>query len=255
MLEKLNKEICFIDLETTGLDPKNDRIVKISIRKRLLDGTFELKSRLINPEIEIPNEASEIHNITNDTIKDAPTFKQVSKGILNYISNSVIVTYRGRVYDNVLLYSEFLRSEIKWDYSKNIFIDSYELYIKNEPRTLCKAYEYYTGKEYVDNRLHDSDYDTEILVDVFNEQLKKYYSDGIDLEKLTLDSNNNKRIVDIDGKFYVDENGDFRYNFGKAKDTKIEENEWQLGYILSGNYHENTKMFAEFFLNKIKNNK
>ena len=68
----LNKPIIFFDLETTGLNIANDRIVEISVLKVFPNGNKESKTWLVNPVIEIPKEASDIHGITNEKVVNEP---------------------------------------------------------------------------------------------------------------------------------------------------------------------------------------
>ena len=75
----LTRAIAFIDLETTGVSLSTDRIVEIAIIKILPDGSRQVKRKLINPEMPIPKETSDIHGITDDMVKDAPTFKQIGR--------------------------------------------------------------------------------------------------------------------------------------------------------------------------------
>jgi len=63
---KLNRPICFIDLETTGINLSSDRIIEIAIVKVLPDNTRQVKRKLINPLIPIPAASSAIHGITDD---------------------------------------------------------------------------------------------------------------------------------------------------------------------------------------------
>ena len=76
---QLKKPLAFIDLETTGINPGTDRIVEIAIVKILTDGTRSIKRKLVNPGMPIPKGSSDIHGITDEMVKDAPTFKQVAQ--------------------------------------------------------------------------------------------------------------------------------------------------------------------------------
>lgn len=81
----LTKPIVFLDLETTGVDPAKDRIVEISLAKIMPDGTREVKTRRLNPEMHIPEAASAIHGIYDKDVADCPTFREVSKSLWSYI--------------------------------------------------------------------------------------------------------------------------------------------------------------------------
>ena len=64
----LTKPLVFFDLETTGVNIATDRIVEISILKIFPNGNKESKTWLVNPEIEIPAEATAVHGITNEKV-------------------------------------------------------------------------------------------------------------------------------------------------------------------------------------------
>ena len=86
---QLQKPIAFIDLETTGTNLGTDRIVEIAIVKIAKDGTRQIKRKLINPEMPIPSGSSEIHGITDDMVKDAPTFRQVANELKQWVADKI----------------------------------------------------------------------------------------------------------------------------------------------------------------------
>lgn len=77
----LKRPIVFLDLETTGVDPAKDRIVEISLVKVMPDGTQEVKTRRLNPEMHIPEAASAVHGIHDEDVADCPTFREISKSL------------------------------------------------------------------------------------------------------------------------------------------------------------------------------
>jgi len=82
-----DKPLVFFDLETTGTNMLTDRIVEISVVKLFPDGTREVKTRRINPEMHIPEEASAIHGIYDDDVRDAPTFRQIAQSLYIYLED------------------------------------------------------------------------------------------------------------------------------------------------------------------------
>ena len=154
------KDLCFFDVETTGLDTRNDRIVKISIVKIKADGTREERNKLFNPLIEISEQAISIHKITNDDVKDELPFSKFAKGILSFIQDCVLISFKGIKFDIQILYYEFLRANINWDYTTVITVDCAELWNFKETRKLKDAYKHFTGKDVEEDKLHDSMYDT-----------------------------------------------------------------------------------------------
>src|SRR5882672_12449856 len=112
---KLTKPIAFIDLETTGTNLGSDRIVEIAIVKILTDGTKSVKRKIINPEMSIPKVASDIHGITDEMVKDAPTFKQMANELKQMLDGCDIAGYNSNRFDIPLLVEEFLRVQVDFD--------------------------------------------------------------------------------------------------------------------------------------------
>lgn len=212
---KLERPIVFFDLETTGLDVQNDRIVEIAMIKINPDGTRVVKDTLVNPTISIPAGASEVHGIYDDDVKDKPTFKQLSKSIHEFILGCDLGGYNCNIYDIPLIYNEFLRVGIEYDYSSVNFVDVGNIFKINEPRSLSAAMKFYCKKEMED--AHSAIADTEATVSVFIAQIKKYKDMPKSIDELSLFSNYDKKILDISGKFTTDSDGEIILNFGKHK--------------------------------------
>src|SRR5215218_3271632 len=120
---ELQKPIAFIDLETTGIHLGNDRIVEIAIVKISPEGSKTKKRKLINPQCPIPATASAVHGITDEMVKDAPTFKQAANEIKQFIDNSDIGGYNSNRFDVPMLVEEFLRSGIEFSVEGRKLID------------------------------------------------------------------------------------------------------------------------------------
>src|SRR6478672_8305764 len=143
----LQRPVAFIDLETTGVNLSTDRIVEIAIVKLLPDGTRQTKRKLINPEMPIPVSSSDIHGITNEMVKDAPTFKQAANEIKQFLENCDLGGYNSNRFDIPVLMEEFLRSELEVDLSDRKMVDVQHIFYQMEPRTLSAAYKFYCDKE------------------------------------------------------------------------------------------------------------
>ena len=143
----LRNPIIFFDLETTGVDIMSDRIVELSLIKVYPNGTEEVKSRRLNPERPIPAEATKVHGITDDDVKDAPTFKQVAKDLARIFEGCDVAGFNSNRFDIPLLEEEFLRAGVDFDFSKRRFIDVQTIFHKMEQRTLIAAYKFYCGKD------------------------------------------------------------------------------------------------------------
>ena len=231
MFKNLKRPICFIDLETTGLSTQKDRIVEISICKIHVDGTKEIKTKLFNPEIPISPEASAIHGYTNESLKDEPVFKKLAKGLAAFIADSDLGGFRSNAYDFPLLSNEFERAGITWNWQDSNLIDSYNILVAKEPRTLGGVYTHYTG-EIMENA-HSAKADILATVEIFEKQVEKYELAVDNMNELALLSNYGKKMVDLSGKFTEDVDGDLVLNFGKHKGKKAKEERGFLEWMLT----------------------
>ncbi len=236
---ELTKPICFFDLETTSIDRAVTRIVEISICKLYPHGGKDIKTRLINPEIPIPSDSTEIHGITNDSVKDKPTFKQVSKGLIDFIGDSDLAGYNSNNFDIPVLVNEFRRVGVDFDYSNRCLVDVQNIFKRKEQRTLGAAVKFYLGRDLID--AHSAEADILATVDVFKAQLKKYDDLPKTIKELALYTNYDKEIVDIEGKFQKDRDGNLIFNFGKHKGTLARAEPNFVEWMLRGDFTEDVK--------------
>lgn len=227
----MQKPFIVIDFETTGVNSREDRIVEIGMVKVLEEGPAESKRTYVNPEIPIPIGATECHNITDEMVKDAPTFRRLAKSLLEFIDGYDIVGYNSISFDIPLLYSEFHRAGLKWDYSKVHFIDACNIFKRKEERTLSAAVKFYTGQEFPD--AHSAIVDCSGTLEVLYAQLKLYpdITDKTNAE-LALYSNYDKPFFDIAGCFTKDEVGRWIFNFGKYKGEDPKDHKHYLKWML-----------------------
>lgn len=148
-MHKLNlkKPLAFFDLETTGVNIVRDRIVEISILKATVNGKREIKTMRINPEIPIPIEASLIHGIYDEDVKDCPTFREVAKNIAAFLEGCDLAGFNSNRFDVPLLVEEFLRAGVDFDTKNRKLVDVQRIFHMMEPRNLAAAYRFYCGKE------------------------------------------------------------------------------------------------------------
>lgn len=241
----LKRPIIFFDLETTGTNIMRDRIVELSYVKIYPNGTEEEKTRRLNPEMPIPPQSTAIHHITDEDVKDAPTFKQIAKDLLRIFEGCDIAGYNSNKFDVPLLMEEFLRAGLKFDISKRKFIDVQTIFHKMEQRTLVAAYKFYCGKDL--NNAHSALADTRATYEVLKAQLDRYPESedfGNDVEKLAKFSSQN-RNVDLAGRIILDESGCPIFNFGKYKGQKVEDvlnsDTGYYSWMLQGDFTQNTK--------------
>lgn len=250
---KLEKPIIFFDLETTGINIATDRIVDIYMLKIFPNGNKESKEYLINPEINIPKEVSEIHGINNETVKDAPTFKEIAHEILEFIKNSNIAGYNSNRFDIPLLAEEFIRSNIEWNLKNIKTVDIQQIFHRLEKRTLEAAYKFYCNKELVN--AHSAKADTLATYEILIAQIKKYDELQNDVQFLS-DYSNNDNSVDLAGFIRYNQNKKEIFSFGKYKNQKIEDiwkkNPGYFSWIDKASFPVYTKITIRNLINKIR---
>lgn len=215
----LKNPIVFFDLETTGTNVTKDRIVEISYLKVHPNGKEEIKTKRINPEIPIPKESSDIHGITDEDIKDCPTFKQIAKSLADQIEGCDLAGFNSSRFDIPLLAEEFLRVGMDIDFSKKKLIDVQIIFHKKEQRTLEAAYKFYCNKSLID--AHSAEADTKATYEVLKAQLDKYDDLPNDMGKLAEDYSFFNDNVDLAGRIIRNEHGVEVFNFGKHKGKSV----------------------------------
>jgi len=217
----LKNPLIFFDLETTGTDTVKDRIVEISYLKVHPNGKEEIKTKKLNPEMPIPPGATAIHGISDEDVKDCPTFKQVAKSLAAQMEGCDLAGFNSSRFDIPLLAEEFLRAGVDIDFSKRKMIDVQIIFHKKEERTLKAAYKFYCDRELTD--AHSAEADTLATYEVLKAQLDKYPDLANDIEKLAEDFSFFNNNVDLAGRIIKDENGIEIFNFGKHKGKSVVE--------------------------------
>jgi DNA polymerase III subunit epsilon len=238
---QLTKPIAFIDLETTGVNLGTDRIIEIAVVKILTDGTKSVKRKLINPEIPIPKAASDIHGITNEMVKDAPTFKQVAHELKQMLDGCDFAGYNSNRFDIPLLMEEFLRAQIDFDMRGRKLLDVQNIFHKMEPRTLSAAYKFYCDKSH--DGAHSAEADAQATFEILEAQLKRYTELGNTVDSI-LKVIGEDQIVDFARRFVMD-NGIEVFNFGKFKGRPVAEvlkaEPQYYDWMMKGDFPQHTK--------------
>lgn len=215
---KLDRPIVFLDIESTGLDTQMDRIVELCVCKVTPANEYITKTYRYNPGIEIPQVVTDIHGITNEMVKDSPAFAQHAKGVLAFLEGCDIAGYNSNNYDLPLLYSELTRAGVDWDWRQHKLIDVGNIFKIKEERTLAAATRFYCNRELAD--AHSAEADVIATAEVFFSQLERYEDLPDNVEALAKFSNYDKPMLDMQGKFTTDEDGDVVFNFGNKKGMK-----------------------------------
>ena len=216
----LKKPIVFFDLETTGVNIGTDRIVEISILKVFPNGNKESKTWLVNPEIEIPQNSTDIHGITNEQVVAEPTFKELASQVSALIAGCDLAGFNSNRFDIPLLAEELMRAGIDFDMNDRKAVDVQVIFHKKEQRTLSAGYQFYCGKEL--EGAHGAEADTNATYEILLAQLEKYEDIGNTVDALSEFSTHGKR-ADFAGFILCNEDDQEVFSFGKYKNRTVEE--------------------------------
>jgi len=238
----LRNPLIFFDLETTGIDIATDRIVELSFLKINPNGEEESKTIRINPTVPIPAKVTAIHGISDEDVKDSPTFSEVARSLTRVFEGCDFAGYNSNKFDIPLLAEEFLRCDVDIDLKKRKFIDIQVIFHKKEQRTLSAAYKFYCDKNLED--AHSAEADTRATYEVLKAQLDRYQDLANDMDELSKFSSHN-RNVDFLGRIVYDDDGTEVFNFGKYKGQPVEEvlkkDPGYYGWMMNGQFPLYTK--------------
>ncbi|OJV18762.1 MAG: DNA polymerase III subunit epsilon [Bacteroidetes bacterium 41-46] len=250
----LKNPIIFFDIESTGLNIASDRIVELSALKISPNGDQELKTRRLNPTILISPEAQAIHGISNEDVKDCPTFKEVAKSLASWMTGCDFAGYNSIKFDIPMLAEEFLRAGIEFDFRKRKLVDVQNIFHKMEQRTLSAAYKFYCNKDL--ENAHSAEADTVATFEILESQLDKY-SDKLenDIEFLSKFSTRTNSL-DYAGRIVLNEKEVPVFNFGKHKGKSVfkifAEEQSYYSWMMNGDFSLDTKqvltkLYNEYF--------
>lgn len=210
----------YIDCEATNADPSTARIIELTITKVYPDGTRKSNTQRINPEEHIPQASTAIHGISDADVRNQPKFRQLAKGIIEFLEDINILVVYNASYDIHLVMCEFARCEILWDYKRYIIIDPCTIFKRKESRTLSAAVKFFLDKDH--EGAHGSSDDVDATIEVLDAQVERYPDlKEMTPEQLALYSNHDRKMLDITGKFKYNEAGNIVFAFGKHKDEVV----------------------------------
>jgi len=227
---KLKNPLAFFDLETTGINITQDRIVEISILKIHPNGREERRTDRVNPGMPIPLESSLIHGIYDKDVADAPHFKDIAKSLAAYLTGCDLAGFNVLKFDVPVLVEEFLRAEINFDVSKRKMIDAQKIFHLMEKRNLSAAYKFYCNKTL--ENAHSAEADTQATYEILLSQIERYEGQEVlDMSGNTLGVIVNdmekmhnitwQKMVDLAGRIVFNDNGEEVFNFGKHKGKSV----------------------------------
>jgi DNA polymerase-3 subunit epsilon len=245
---QLTRPIAVIDLETTGINIGSDRIIEIAIIKISPDGTRQVKRKLLNPQMPIPKASSDVHGITDEMVKDAPTFKQAANEIKQFIDNCDLAGYNSNRFDVPMLVEEFLRIGMEISIDGKRLVDVQRIFHMMEQRTLSAAYKFYCQKTL--EGAHSAEVDATATWEVLEAQIDRYPQLGNTIESI-VKATGEEDLVDFARRF-IRENGVEVFNFGKHKGKPVaqvlKEEPQYYDWMMKGDFPMHTKQkLSEIF--------
>jgi len=244
MIFELEKPIVFLDIESTGTNPVQDKIIQISAVKIFQNSKQELDI-LVNPCMPIKN--SEIHGISNEMVRNKPIFSDVAYEVINFIDGCDIGVYNGLRFDIPILSEELLSCGINVDFSKYRIIDVFRIYQQLRPRNLAACYKEFTGKEM--SNAHNALYDSKATAEIWMNMVQHMHIEpevDVQIQKFMPRDN----VVDLSGCFIYNDKKEILFNFGKHKGKSVECEPSYLNWMLNADFSQDTKNW----INKIMAN-
>jgi DNA polymerase-3 subunit epsilon len=106
------QNLVFVDLETTGASPAQDRIIEVGLVRVVNGAVVEEWSTLVNPETRIPSNIQAFTGITDEMVRDAPRFAEIAPIVFEKLAGAVFVAHNAR-FDHGFLHREFLRTNVQ----------------------------------------------------------------------------------------------------------------------------------------------
>jgi len=247
---KLERPLIVFDIESTGTVARKDRIVELAAVKVMPDGTETTRCWLLNPTIPIPPETTAIHGISDEIVKNCPTFAEKADEIFEFFRDCDLSGFNADRFDIPCLEEEFARAGMNFAPSARLHVDVQRIYHKMEPRDLSAAVRFYLGRDH--EGAHGAEADAKATLEVLKAQMEKYESlprTAKDMDEFLVphDPLNADRSGTLRWK-----NGELTVNFGKKKGETLKSllvNEPHfLRWMLKGDFETEARMIVKDLL-------
>lgn len=236
MILPLTRALIVLDLETTGTNVKEDRIVELGFRVWYPDGSNKSWNRFIDPGCPIPADATQVHHITDEMVAGSPTFAQLAENLSRGFRDCDYCGYNVH-FDLRVLEAEMHRAGVNWTPGDARVLDPLALWRILEPRTLSDAVRRFLKREPTEahRALGDADDAMEIL-----EALLEEFKLPLDLDKLHAMA---FPMIGVDGVGKIIwKNGEAALGFGKHNGTRLRDMPpGYLKWMLDGDFTPRTK--------------
>lgn len=240
---ELRRPLLFFDLETTGIDVVTSRIVQIALLQVFEDGSSREWETLVNPTVPIPAATTAVHGITDEMVKDAPTFRELAPLLAPLFQDSDLAGYNSTRFDVPMLLEEFARVGYKMNFDEHVLLDAHLIFTQKEPRTLTAAYRYYCNSDL--HNAHSALADTRAAAEVLVAQLQMYDDLPSNIHELGNYCNNGQRILDFSNRLAYNDKHEIIFNFGKYKGQVVRDvfmqNDGYYGWIMQADFSAQMK--------------
>lgn len=247
----LQKPLAVFDIESTGLNKKTDRIIDLAIVRLHPDGRRDTHAFRVNPEQKIPADATAVHGITDEDVKNAPPFKAIAAEVAKLLEGCDFGGFNVLRYDAPLLAEEFTRAGFPFSMEGRRILDAQRIYHIREPRDLSAALQFYCGKAHTG--AHGAMSDVDATIDVLEAQFERYTDLPSDMDELDqLCNPRDPSWADQTGKIRW-QDGDLVINFGQKSGIKLKQlvasERGYLEWILKKDFDDDTKALVRGALN------
>ncbi|MFH1753738.1 MAG: 3'-5' exonuclease [Candidatus Omnitrophota bacterium] len=245
---KLERPLVILDLETTGTWREKDKIVELGMIKYHPDGTLEEYVRRVNPGMHIPEGVVRIHGITDDDVKEKPSFKEIAEEAISFMAECDLAGFNVERFDLPILEREFHAAGIRFDWQQRSIYDAQRIYHYHERRDLKAAYNFYCGKEL--ESAHSALDDARATMEILSTQVVKYAGEGREIEAL-------RAFRDETGGKYFDEDRKFgwwngelyptfgKYSFKSSLKELVQKDRPYLKWMLSSDFKDKVKRLIQ----------
>jgi DNA polymerase-3 subunit epsilon len=215
---EIQRPLCVFDLETTGVNVVQDRIVEMCVIKVEPNGTETTKVWRIHPGMPIPPSSTAIHGITDAMVANSPSFKELAHEIAGFMKDCDVAGYNSNRFDIPLLAEEFLRAEVDMDLRAVHAVDVQNIFHKKEQRTLTAALKFYCQEELVN--AHNAEADVRATLNVLRAQVERYEDLPNSIKGLA-EFSNMHQAADFAGFITFNKEGVEQFSFGKYKNQTV----------------------------------
>lgn len=246
---KLDKPLVFFDLETTGTNIIEDRILELYALKYFPDGKTEEYYSRYNPGVHIPAAASAVHGIYYEDVAFEPYFADVVDHVTTFFDGCDLGGYNIIKFDVPFLAEELIRAGVTQPLEGARFVDPMVIFHRKVSRSLAGALKYYRNEEL--ENAHAAKNDVLATIKVLESQLEKHNDlpgTASEMHNYIMDG---KELIDFAGCFTKDRSGAVIFAFGKHKGKPISSEPGYLKWMLTNNFSEHTKQIARQHLSKL----